>query len=72
VSAVIRLEGNDHGVILPYEFGELVEVDGRKGLVGKVVGFCIYKGYAEVEVAWFSNGDAKSAWFHEWRVQRHG
>jgi hypothetical protein len=70
VSAVVKLEGNERCVILPFEFGEAVMVGGSKGLAGVVTGYCLRAGYAEVEVAWFANGDAKSAWFPDWRVER--
>jgi hypothetical protein len=66
---VTRLEGNERCLILPFEFGETVNVS-PWGLAAIVTGYLIRKGYAEVEVAWFSNGDAKSAWFPDWRVER--
>jgi hypothetical protein len=70
MTAVTRVEGNERCLILPYEFGEAVVVGGSQGLTGVVIGYCIRKGYTDIEVAWFSNGDAKSAWFPEWRVEQ--
>jgi hypothetical protein len=65
---LIRLEANERCIILPYDFGEHVVVGGKEGLSGQVTGYCIKKGYLDIEVAWFSNGDAKTGWFPEWRV----
>ncbi len=61
MSAVTKLEGNERCIILPFEFGQVVMVGGSKGLAGVVTGYHLRAGYAEIEVAWFSNGDAKSA-----------
>jgi hypothetical protein len=67
-AATSRLEGNVRRIVLPYEFGETVVVGGRGRLTGVVTGYCVRKEYVDIEVAWFSNGDAKSAWFPDWRV----
>ena len=53
-------------VILPFDFGDEVTV--KSGIDGVVTGYCVRKGSVEIEVSWFANGDAKSAWFPEWRL----
>jgi hypothetical protein len=70
VSAVTRLEGDQRCIILPFELGQAVMVGGQNGMVGVVTGYCVRKDNTDIEVSWFSNGDAKSAWFPDWRVER--
>lgn len=55
-------------VDLPFEFGAKVQIDGDGSIVGAVTGFCFYPNRLQIEVAWFANGDAKSAWFDIFRV----
>ena len=53
---------------LPCKFGTRVVVDGKFGIEGIVTGWAAYPHATEIRVDWFANGDAKSAWFADWRV----
>ena len=53
---------------VPFKFGTRVQVDAPLGIEGVVTGFAVYPHMSEVRVDWFANGDAKSAWFADWRV----
>jgi hypothetical protein len=68
-SARAEVDFDERSIYLPFSFGARVVVDGNYGLAGAVVGYCVRKDYLDIEVAWFSNGDAKSGWFADWRVE---
>jgi hypothetical protein len=55
--------------VLPFRFGQRVTIDGDDSVKGIVTGFCIYPHAMQIEVAWFANGDAKSAWFGVFRLK---
>ena len=54
----------------PFDIGETVRVDGKTGIEGRVTGYALYAATCEIRVEWFANGDAKSAWFPDWRVSQ--
>lgn len=64
----MKIEDAKSSVIIPYEFGAKVHLDGDQSIRGTVTGFAIYPHGLQIEVAWFANGDAKSAWFAAFRV----
>lgn len=59
-------------VILPFKFGDKVNLDGDGSIKGTVTGIAIYPRGFQIEVGWFSNGDVKSAWFADFRVTKVG
>lgn len=59
---------NPKFVELPFGFGDKVYIDGDKSIIAVVTAFNFRTERCEVECAWFSNGDAKSAWFSSWRL----
>jgi hypothetical protein len=57
-------------VTLPFRFNDRVRIDGNDGIEGVVTRYIIHDGGAQIEVAWFANGDHKQGWFESWRVAR--
>ena len=55
-------------VVIGFEHGQKVLLDGDASMVLTVAAFCIYKSRIEVEVGWVHNGDVKSAWVEDWRL----
>ena len=54
-----------------WTMGDHVNVDSDKSIIGVVTGFNFRRTQdPTVEVSWFHNGDAKTAWFEEWRLDR--
>ena len=54
-----------------WTFRDRVYLDGDQSIIGMVTGFQ-FRGDREpiVEVSWVHNGDAKIAWFEEWRLKK--
>ena len=53
----------------PFSFGDRVNVDQDKSIIGVVVGFCwIDADGCSVKVSWFHNGEEKQIWFHDRRL----
>jgi len=52
-----------------WAFRDLVHLDGDTSITGVVTGFQ-FRGARDpiIEVSWVHNGDAKAAWFEEWRL----
>jgi hypothetical protein len=55
--------------VSPFALTDKVYVDNYKDLVACVVGHLwTHEDGPQVKLAWMANGDAKSAWFEEWRL----
>lgn len=52
-----------------WTINDRVHIDNDTSIVGIVTGICFRLVRAPtIEVSWFANGDAKTAWFEEWRL----
>lgn len=66
-----RIERGDALIEYQSEFaiGDRVLIDRESAIVFVVTGVLFRKNRCQIEVSWFSNGDAKDAYFDEWRAQ---
>jgi len=52
-------------------FRDRVWLDGEGSIEGIVTAFCFREtNCITIEVSWIHNGEAKSAWFEEWRLTK--
>jgi hypothetical protein len=52
-----------------WAIGDRVQIDGCDSVVGTVTGFCFrLTRDPTIEISYFHNGDAKSAWVEEFRI----
>lgn len=52
-----------------WKFRDLVIIDGDGSLIANVTGFCFEEGRETVRLSWFTDGNAKEAWFDTWRLK---
>lgn len=51
-----------------FSFGDSVNIDRDLSIVATVVGFMFTTLGCSCELAWFANGEQKTAWVLEWRL----
>lgn len=53
-----------------FELGDFVVMDGSTDIRARVTQFSFGTHGVNVECSWFHNGEAKFAWFAEWRLEK--
>ena len=68
--------GNNHeevktgSIEVKFDIGDDVKI-AKGDIVGEIIGICFRDlGYTEYQVAWWTNGDRKTAWLMEFEVGR--